>query len=476
MNIVIPSPNEKQKLFLADHHKYVAYGGARGGGKSWAVRVKAILLAYNYSGITIGIIRRSYPELYSNHIKPIKKMMPKGAYKYNDSKKEITFPNGSQIVFRYCGNTKDLDNFQGTEFDVLFIDEATQFTEEQYKVLIACVRGVSTDEDKKFPKRVYLTCNPGGVGHAWVKRLFISRLFKPEEHPEDYSFVQAGVRDNTILMTQQPEYLQQLEALPPQLREAWLNGSWDIFFGQYFEEFSDRPEHYLDRQYTHVIEPFEIPPDWKIFRCFDWGYAKPFACEWFAMDYDGVLYNILELYGCVKGQPNTGLKWTPEAVFKRIKQIESENRWLKGKNIIGVADPAIWDAERGESIADTAAKYQVFFSKGDHARIPGWMQMHYRLAFDGNGYPMMYIFKNCEGTIRTLPSLIYDEHHPEDIDTDGEDHIADAIRYLCMSRPIKPRMMIPDDHYNESPMAMYLDIPKEDIIAKPKRERVEVIR
>lgn len=192
------------------------------------------------------------------------------------------------------------------------------------------------------------------------------------------------------------------------------------------------------------------------------------------MDHDGVLYNILEFYGCTK-TPNEGLKWIPEKVFSEIRKIESEHRWLKGKNIIGVADPAIWNAEYGESIAETAAKHQAYFSKGDHERLAGWMQIHYRLSFDENGYPMMYIFKNCKGTIRILPLLMYDEHKPEDIDTDGEDHIADAIRYLCMSRPIKPRMAKKPDGYETTPQHLYLDIPRENIIAREKHKRFEVI-
>jgi hypothetical protein len=358
---------------------------------------------------------------------------------------------------------------QGTEYDVIFLDEATQLSEYQMKTITACLRGVND-----FPKRVYYTCNPGGQGHQYIKRIFIEKRYEEGEDPKDYSFIQSLVTDNKVLMESQPDYIKQLEALPPKLREAWLYGSWDVYEGQFFEEFADRPDHYLDRQYTHVIEPFEIPDNWTIFRCFDWGYNHPFACEYFAMDTDGILYNILEFYGCTK-TPNEGLKWIPSKVFSEMRKIETEHRWLKGKNIIGVADPAIWNAEYGESIAETAAKHGIYFGKGDHERLAGWMQMHYRLAFDENGYPMMYIFKNCKGTIRTLPLLMYDEHKPEDIDTEGEDHIADAIRYLCMSRPIKPRMTAPPDGYSETPMAMYLDIPKEDIIARPTKQRMEVI-
>ena len=466
--LTIHEPSEKQKLFLKANTKHIAFGGARGGGKSWSVRTKAKLLALRYPGIKILIVRRTYPELINNHINILRVELI-GIARYNDKDKVLKFGNGSSINFQYCARDSDLDRMQGTEYDIIFLDEATQLSEHQMKTITACLRGVNN-----FPKRVYYTCNPGGQGHQYIKRIFIDKRYEDGEEPGDYTFIQSLVTDNKVLMESQPDYIRQLEALPPKLREAWLYGSWDVYEGQFFEEFTDRPDHYLDRQWTHVIEPFEIPDNWTIYRCFDWGYNHPFACEYFAMDTDGILYNILEFYGCTK-TPNEGLKWIPSKVFAEMHKIETEHRWLKGKNIIGVADPAIWNAEYGESIAETAAKHQVYFSKGDNERLAGWMQMHYRLAFDENGYPMMYIFKNCKGTIRTLPLLMYDEHKPEDIDTEGEDHIADAIRYLCMSRPIKPRMSTPPDGYSETPMAMYLDIPKEDIIARPKKQRMEVI-
>ena len=425
-------------------------------------------MALRYPGIKILIVRRTYPELINNHINILRSELI-GIARYNDKDKVLKFGNGSTINFQYCAKDGDLDRMQGTEYDVIFLDEATQLSEYQMKTITACLRGVND-----FPKRVYYTCNPGGQGHQYIKRIFIDKRYEDGEEASDYTFIQSLVTDNKVLMESQPDYIKQLEALPPKLREAWLYGSWDVYEGQFFEEFTDRPDHYLDRQWTHVIEPFEIPDNWTIFRCFDWGYNHPFACEYFAMDTDGILYNILEFYGCPK-TPNEGLKWIPSKVFSEMRKIETEHRWLKGKNIIGVADPAIWNAEYGESIAETAAKHGIYFGKGDHERLAGWMQMHYRLAFDENGYPMMYIFKNCKGTIRTLPLLMYDEHKPEDIDTDGEDHIADAIRYLCMSRPIKPRMSAPPDGYSETPMAMYLDIPNEDIIARPKKQRMEVI-
>lgn len=436
----LAEPNSTQVLFLKDKHKDVAFGGARGGGKSWAIRFKAIMLALKHGGINLMIVRKSYPELTQNHIEPLRQILKCGhpdrnerIASYNDSKKTITFPNGSRILFRYCDTEKDVDRFQGLEVDVLFIDEATQFSEMQYKKLTACVRGVN-----EFPKRIYLTCNPGGQGHGWVKRLFIDRQFKKGENSDDYVFIKSLVTDNKALMESDPEYIEKLEALPPKLRKAWLEGDFNILDGQFFEDFVDDPEHYTDHRFTHVIEPFDIPDDWKIYRSYDYGYSKPFSCAWWAVDFDGVIYRILELYGCTE-TANEGVKWTAEKQFTEIHRIETEHRWLKGKRILGVADPAIWNAQTGESIAEIAAKHKVYFARGDNQRIPGWQQCHYRLAFDDNGFPMMYVFKNCKGFIRTIPLLLYSATKPEDLDTSMEDHIADEFRYFCMSRPIKPR-------------------------------------
>ena len=468
ITLAMPEPNEKQKLALEDTHRYLAYGGARGGGKSWFVRWKATLLCLHYPGIKVLITRRTYKELLNNHITPLLTMLH-GIAKYNRSDKCFTFPNGSTIWFGYCANDGDLGQYQGAEYDVWFADEAGQFQENWLTTIDACVRGANA-----FPKRTVYTLNPGGPSHGFFRRIFIDKRYTEDEYPEDYAFVQAKVTDNVALMQMQPKYMRSLEKLPPKIRAAWLEGSWDVYEGQFFEDFYDKPDHYIDRQFTHVIEPFEIPDGWKIYRSFDWGYNKPFSCGWWAVDYDGVVYRILELYGCNE-TPNEGVKWTPPQVFAEIHRIETEHRWLVGKKIIGIADPAIWDAETGESIADVAAKHQVFFTPGDNKRIPGWMQVHYRLAFDDNGFPQMYVFSNCRAFIRTIPLLQYDEHKPEDLDTDGEDHVADEVRYFCMSRPIKPVHAKIADTYQSSPMAQFLDIPREDIRAVSRRPRMEII-
>ena len=155
------------------------------------------------------------------------------------------------------------------------------------------------------------------------------------------------------------------------------------------------------------------------------------------MDFDGRLYRILELYGCTQ-TPNEGVKWEPTRIFDEIAKIEREHRWLKGKHIVGVADPSIWDASRGPSIADMAAKAGVYWTPGDNERLAGWMQVHYRLAFDEDGRPGMQIFNTCRAFIRTIPLLQYDEHRVEDLCTTQEDHVADEVRYMCQARPVKP--------------------------------------
>lgn len=451
MTLNLGKPSATQDRFLRATKKHVAFGGARGGGKSWAVRAKAIVLGLSYPGIKLLIVRRTYKELLNNHIAPLRETLV-GIGQYHGTDKMIRLPNGSSISFGYCATDADLDQYQGAEYDVVFLDEATQLDEQWISKITASVRGVNS-----FPKRVYYTCNPGGRSHGYIKRLFIDRQYQPGENPDDYTFIQSRVTDNHALMEAQPDYIKQLEALPPKLRKAWLDGAWDIFDGQFFEDFRDDPAHYKDRLWTHVIDPFQPPEGWPILRSFDFGYAKPFSCAWWAVDYDGRLYRLLEWYGCQRDHngidiPNEGLKIDPDAIFTHIHDIERQHPYLAGKKIMGVADPSIWDASRGESVAESGIRHGVLFTPGDNHRIAGWMQCHYRLRFDSEGVPGMYVFSNCRAFIRTIPTLIYDERHPEDLDTSMEDHVADEWRYLCMSRPIKPAPVIDPEPVYEDPL------------------------
>lgn len=454
IKLILPEPQPKQKIFLRAKTKHVGYGGSRGGGKSFAIRHKAILLCLRYDGIRTLIVRRTYPELMNNHVNQLKRLLfpliKEKLVSFNKTEMKFEFWNGSIIDLTYCAKDADLDKMQGVEYDVIFIDEATQLSEYQMKVITACVRGVNN-----FPKRIYYTCNPGGQGHGYIKRIFIDKRYVNGERKEDYTFIQAGVKDNRALMKFNPDYIHQLEALPAKKRKAWLDGDWNVYEGQFFEEFVDDESHYKDRQWTHVIEPFEPPRRWSVYRSYDFGYAKPFSCAWWVVDDDGVIYRIHEFYGCKKSEPNVGLRMTPDEQFREIAKIEREHPWLKGKKIQGVADPSIWDVSRGESVAETAERYGIYFDPGDNARIAGWMQCHYRLQFDKNGYPMMYIFSNCEAFIRTVPLLIHSERMPEDLDTEMEDHVADEWRYLCMTRPITPPEIEREIIHYEDPLNMY---------------------
>lgn len=372
-----------------------------------------------------------------------------GICKYNKTDKEITFPNGSKIVCGYCDNDSDARQYQGLEYDVVFIYEATQLKEDWIKKIATSVRGTNG-----YPKRIYYTCNPGGEGHGYIKRLFIDRKFEQNERPEDYTFIQSLVTDNKVLMETDPDYVRFLESLPRVLREAWLNGRWDVFEGAYFEEFRISPDIEMCREagispeealeehrWTHVITPFEVPKDWKIYRSYDWGYGKPFSFSWWAEDYDGILYQILEWYGCTS-TPNEGIKWTNEQQFKHAREIEDNHRWLKGKHIYGVADPSIWDGSHdrdGISAAETAEKYGIYFDPANNERVAGWMQVRERLKFDENGMAMLYIFDTCVHAVRTFPLQMFDKHKVEDLDTSLEDHYLDSCRYMCMQRIIPPR-------------------------------------
>ena len=430
--LTVSMPNPKQARFFESRRRFIGYGGARGGGKSWALRTKFILLALEYPNLKLLLLRKTLPELRENHLLPMLEQL-NGIAKYKKDERAFIFPNGSRIRLGYCDAEADIYQYQGQEYDVVGVEECTHFTFAQVQFLMTCNRTTRTD----FKPRMYFTGNPGGVGHNWFKRLFVKGRYEANEDPDDFDYIPATVDDNTVLMRTNPEYVKVLDALPEKLRQAHRFGNWDIFDGQFFEEFRDVRDNYRDGKFTHVIEPFDIPPEWTLYRSFDFGYAKPFSCAWWAVDFDGRLYRILELYGCTK-TPNEGVKWPPDKIFAEIARIEKEHRWLRGKRILGVADPSIWDASRGEAIIESADRHGIFFTKGDNKRIPGWMQVHYRMSFDENGVPMMYVFSNCRGFIRTVPELRFSTTDPEDLDTTGEDHIADEVRYMCMARPIAP--------------------------------------
>lgn len=450
MSKVIWSPQPRQRAFMERWEDEALYGGAAGGGKSDAMLAEALRQVEipNYRGI---VFRQTYPQLealISRSLELYKAAYPRA--KYNDTKKVWTFPKGSQIFFGYMLREKDKYNYQGKPYDFIGFDELTQFTMTQYEYLRSRNRPTGPGT------RVYMraTANPGGVGHGWVKERFITpavpntTIYTNEEivTPDGKKlkvrssriFIPSTVFDNKELLNNDPQYLARLAILPEAERNALLYGDWDSFSGQVFMEWRNDPVHYKDRRKTHVIDPFRIPGDWKIYRGFDWGYSKPFSVGWYRVDYRGRMYRIRELYGCT-GVPNVGVKWTAQEVAKKIREIETTDENIKGRRVWALADPAIFAEDGGESIADMMAKEGVYFDKADHTRIAGKMQMHYRFAFDEEEKPMLYIFNTCRHFIRTIPALVYDYTDVEDIDTDTEDHIYDECRYVCMANPLPPR-------------------------------------
>lgn len=425
-------PNAKQIEFFKSHARHTAYGGARGGGKSWAARRKLVMLCMRYPNLKAIIVRRTLQDVRDNHITPLMTEL-NGYAKYQMDSRAFVFPNGSKLSFGYCDNDGDKLQYQGKEYDVICLEEATQFREDWIRFILSSLRSTRTD----FTPRAYYTCNPGGPGHAYIKRLFIDRDFVGDENPDDYVFIPAKVYDNRALMDADPDYIKMLKALPANIREAHLEGNWNIYTGQVFTEFVNDAEHYIDRVRTHVIEPFDVPRYWRVYRSFDWGYSKPFAVTYWAVDGDARLYEILEIYGCVPGSPDTGIQYDVMKIAQTISETEREHPFLKGREIRGVADPAIWQKQaNGTSIAEVMEKKGIYFDRADNSRIPSIQQVHYRLSFDANGIPMMYIFKNCRDTIRTLPTLMYDPVKPEDVDTKQEDHLFDTMRYVCAANPI----------------------------------------
>ncbi|MBR6709442.1 MAG: phage terminase large subunit, partial [Clostridia bacterium] len=272
-------PNEKQREFFASRARYTAYGGARGGGKSWALRRKLAAMCLRWPGLRALLVRRSYGELKGNHLEAM--LTEYGAVcRWDESEKMLHFPRGSRIHFGYCDSERDALRYQGQEYDVIAIDEATQLSETQFAALSACLRGTSP-----CPRRMYLTCNPGGVGHAWVKRLFVDRDFRAGENPEDYRFIRAQVYDNRALLEADPGYVRQLENLPETLRAAWLEGRWDMFAGQFFPEFMPG---------RHVFEPMDPPRGWGRFAAFDYGFDM-LALLLLAVDYNGGVWVLREV-------------------------------------------------------------------------------------------------------------------------------------------------------------------------------------
>lgn len=412
MQVDLGTLNPKQKKFCQSRSRYTAYGGARGGGKTHVLLRKAAGGALTYPGIKILIVRREYPELEQNIILPMQKLIPPEVGSYNGSMRMMFFCNGSIIKFGHYGAGDDQE-YQGLEFDWIFMEEATQFSESQFRTLGACLRGAT-----KFPRRMYLTCNPGGIGHLWVKRLFVDREYREGEKAKDYTFIPATVDDNPQLLEASPEYKQMLDLLPEDVRRAWRYGDWNAMAGTFFPEF---------RRETHVIAPFvRVPREWKKYRAFDYG-LDMFACLWVAVDFEGRAYVYREVQ-------QSGLIVSEAAKLANALTPPEEHIEFT------IAPPDMWNRQKdsGRSMAEIFAQYGLGLLKASNNRVQGWMAVKELLKpmKSDTDRPGLLVTENCVGLIRNLPSIQHDEKTPSDCATEPHEitHICDAARYFCVTR------------------------------------------
>ena len=426
---VIFQPNDgPQTEFLAASEREVFYGGARGGGKSYAMLVDPLRYCDKQKHRAL-LIRRTMPELRDliNHSQQLYSKAYPGA-KWREQEKEWRFPSGARIEFGYAENLTDALRYQGQSYTWIGIDELPQYpTQDIYNFLRSSLRSV----DPEIPVFMRATGNPGNIGSQWVKEMFVDPA-KPNstfdieiQTPNGVKkisrrFIPAKLQDNPYLM-QTDDYYAMLASLPEVQRKQFLDGNWEAFEDSSFPEFNKD---------LHVVKPFDIPRGWMKFRAADWGYSSPACCLWFAIDFDNNIFIYRELYT---------KKLTADLFAQKVVKLE-EGEYIR----YGVLDSSTW-ARRGDigpSIAETMIQEGCRWRPSDRSpksRIAGKLEIHKRLRLnDDTGFPTLFIFSNCLNLIRTLPMLPTDKNNPEDVDTHAEDHAYDALRYGCMSRPIHP--------------------------------------
>jgi hypothetical protein len=380
------------------------------------------------------MVRRSRTELKETIERSNKIYTPLGAT-YNSTEKIWRFPSGARFTFAYLDRDSDAENYQGDSRTRVYIEEIGNFPDpapvDKLKATLRSASGV--------PCKFIATGNPGGPGHGWIKERYIDPAplgwvplvtkfvnpFDGSELTKTRIYIPSRLTDNKFLDPAQ--YIPNLQSSgSEQLVRAWLLGDFSAVAGAYFDEFS------IER---HVIAPVAIPPHWVRFRAFDWGSARPFACGWFAVSdgsVPGIAKGALVLYREWYGgsSANVGLKLTAAAVADGIRSREAKEERIT----YSVGDPSIFTEDGGPSIGEEMSKRGVKFRPADNKRVAGWSQIRGRLTGQDDK-AMLVLFSTCSHSIRTFPLLQHDEKNPEDINTEGDDHCADMIRYGCMSRP-----------------------------------------
>jgi hypothetical protein len=437
----------------------ILYGGAAGSGKSYMMRVLAIILCMEIPNIKVFLFRRMYKELYINHvyspdgfISMMKPFIDNGEVTFNKSDGVFNFFNGAQIYLCHAQHENDIQQYLGAEIHLLLIDEATQFSEKMIRFIRTRVRlgGLEIPDrwKKLLPKIIYGT-NPGGISHAYFKRNFVSHgeghVFKAPVQDGGMSreYVPARSRENTVMMRNDPNYGERIMGLgDDRLALAYLEGNWDLEEGAAFSDLWDSN--------VHIVNSIEIPRTWKIDRSHDYGYSAPAASIWTA-ESDGTyaiindrkvaiprksLIIISEKYFADKD--DKGLRLLPYELGQQMYEHESMNG-LRMRTEAGPADASIFDKDRGmASIHDEYVKCGVRFTKADKrpgSRERGFVLTRQRLkaALTRNfEQPWLLVHRNCVHTITQIPELPISPENPQDIDTSANDHIYDAVKYRVL--------------------------------------------
>jgi len=427
---IIFEPNEgPQMQFLASSEREVFYGGARGGGKSYAMLIDPLRYCTKEHHRAL-LIRRSMPELRDmiNHSQRLYGQAYPGA-RWREQEKEWRFPSGARIEFGYAENLTDVLRYQGQSYTWIGVDELPQYpTPEIYNFLRSSLRSV----DPEIPVYMRATGNPGNVGSLWVKEMFVD----PSEPNKAFDvhidtmagrksitrrFIPAKLQDNPYLM-QTDDYMIMLSSLPEVQRKQFLEGDWSAFENSAFPEFD---------MSVHVVQPFNIPGNWFRFRTCDWGYSSAACVLWIAVDFDNNFWVYREHY----------TKRVTADIFARQVLDKERDEYIR----YGILDSSTW-AKRGDagpSIAETMIREGCKWRPSDRSprsRVAGKMELHRLLAKDQHtGQPKLKVFSNCINLARTMPMLPVDKNNPEDVDTHAEDHAYDALRYGVMSRTVHPK-------------------------------------
>lgn len=395
-------------------HRYILYGGARGGGKSrflrWAL-LAFLLFQFTQGrrGVRVGLFCETYPDLRDRQISKIRAEFPAwlGSVRETQADGLCYFLNerfgGGMIALR---NLDDPAKYQSAEFAAIGVDELTKILKGTFDILRGSLRwpGVS--------HTVFIAAtNPGGIGHMWVKQLWVDRDFPPElrARAHEFIFIQALPSDNPHL---DKTYWDELNSLPEELRRAWVEGDWEVFAGRAFPGW---------RRDVHVVQPFQLPEWWPKWRCVDWGFAAPFCCLWLARDVDrDRVFVYREAYA-------SGLTDVQQAqLIRQLTPIEEQIT-------ITYADPSMWAVKAVEHVvrssADVYMEHGVWLQKGDNDRISGKRKVDGLLTLRPDGLPGLQVFETVTNLIRVIPSLARDKLNPEDVDTKQEDHPFDALKY-----------------------------------------------